>query len=281
MPYTTNVATSELSAQLKSFAETNLIGQSFKHKLLPAVQQTVTEIISVDKIPASCFLEILFKTSEGKKYGFNTLLANNLAAWTNQDAIEAFAAEFNAYALEHKAYLTAQQAAVEKARKEQLATEQAEKERLKAMEQRKLANDHLMKKLSALKPDTSDNNFFVKVGWLAKHCKKITVSMPDALETWFINTVGDMPHSISTGKTINNNPMKYTLSISATVDDQDNLPIYFKDCLNSKGTKIASTELLFSLLKDFGFSSDKIDPDEIRKYIPTAELANFEKGFAR
>lgn len=281
MSYATNIATSELSVQLKSFAETNLIGQSFKHKLLPTVQQTITEILSVDKIAASCFLEVLFKTSEGKKYGFNTLLANGLAVWTNQDTIEAFAAEFNAYALEHKAYIMAQNAAAEKARQEQLAAEQAEKERLKIMEQRKQANDRLMKKLSAMKPDTSDNSFFIKVGWLAKHCKKIAVRMPDALETWFVKTVGDMPHTVISGKTSNNNPMQYTLSITATVDDKDNLPIYFKDCLNSQGTKIASTELLFSLLKDFGFSSDKIDPDEIRKYIPTTELANFEKGFAR
>ena len=283
MSYNTHVTTEELSAQLKSFAEAQLIGQSFKHKLLPATQQTVTEIISIDKTSASHFFEILFKTSEGKKYGFNILLAKGLATWTNQDVIETFASEFNAYALEHKAYITAQNAEREKAEQERLAAEQAEKDRLKAMEQRKQANDRLMKKLSTAKSDTSDNNFFVKVGWLAKHCKKITVRMPDTMDTWFINTVGDMPRSIidANRKTINNNPMQYTLSITATVDDQDNLPIYFKDYLNSHGTKIASTELLFSMLKDFGFSSDTINPDEIRKHIPTDELANFEKGFAR
>lgn len=283
MSYDTHVTTEELSAQLKSFAEAQLIGQSFTHKLLPTIQQTITEIISVNKASTPYFFEILFKTSEGKKYGFNILLANRLVTWANQEAIEAFAAEFNAYALEHKTYIMAQAAEMKKAEQERLAAEQAEKDRLKAMEQRKQANDRLMKKLSAAKPDTSGNNFFVKVGWLAKHCKKITVKMPDTMNNWFINTVGDMPRLIidANRKTINNNPMQYTLSITATVDDQDNLPIYFKDYLNSHGTKIASTELLFSMLKDFGFSSDKINPDEIRKHIPTDELVNFEKGFAR
>lgn len=126
-----------------------------------------------------------------------------------------------------------------------------------------------------------DNSFYTSLGWLAANAKTMSASVPDWAVSWFYKTFGDVKCSITDSKKIG--PSGYTSqwlpSFTLTFKNPELLPTMFSQYKSkSADNKLANTKFLYTLATDYGFKFGKQDIDEIRKTIPTANLAEFELG---
>lgn len=186
-----------------------------------------------------------------------------------------FQAEFVAKALIEKAERDAQLAA-------QKAEEEAKKKEIKRQAQMKKVLDNLKGiSRSAIR---SDDDFYVALGWLAKHIGTISASIPDYTEAWFVSRFGaDATYNKvdSTKKTTGGFSMKWNPSFSVSFKASDDcIPLIIAEKAIGK-KKINDTAFVFDLIENYGFAFGKTqDLDRILKYVPSTKLDKFNLGFA-
>lgn len=126
------------------------------------------------------------------------------------------------------------------------------------------------------------NNFFVALGWLAKHGKNLVAAMPDIIEPWFVSQFGDIKRTVvdSKKRTVNGFPMQWALSFALAVDDDTTMPAELFKYKSAQKNKIANTEFLYTLLADYGFKTGvkTQDLEAIRATIPASDLEAFDFG---
>lgn len=186
-----------------------------------------------------------------------------------------FQAEFVAKALIEKAERDAQLAA-------QKAEEEAKKKEIKRQAQMKKVLDNLKGiSRSAIR---NDDDFYVALGWLAKHIGTISASIPDYTEAWFVSRFGaDATYNKvdSTKKTTGGFSMKWNPSFSVSFKASDDcIPLIIAEKAMGK-KKINDTAFVFDLIENYGFAFGKTqDLDRILKYVPSSKLDKFNLGFA-
>lgn len=142
-----------------------------------------------------------------------------------------------------------------------------------------------VEKLKALSPDEVDD-FYVCLGWIAKHTKNIEARLPDFLDSWFIKEFGDVQRRVidSSKITSGGNLPQWTLSIKITIDTNDNMPASLIDMLGEESKKtrpISRTDYVYTLCKEYGFKFGKEqDLDAILDCIPSDKLDSFNFGMS-
>jgi len=160
--------------------------------------------------------------------------------------------------------------------------ERQAKARAEALKQRALRDAGM---LDAALPLTGDNDFYVALGYLAAHTKKISARLPDYLGNWFVKNFGETEKYLvdSSKRTSGGYSMQWSLTFRLTLDTNNNIPVYLQQYLTQQEKKtkhIAATAFVFSLVRDYGFKfGTKQDIDEILKHIPESQLTAFNLGY--
>lgn len=201
---------------------------------------------------------------------------------TDQETLDCLMAEYGANWFE----MDQQRREEERARKE-AARLQKEQEKQEAEAKKKV--EQTLARLDRLKPEdlsticVTPQTEYEMIGWMAKHIKSIKPSMPEECKSWFESKFGPTEYATiyeKGAKTSGNNPMKYTLSIHGTFDAE--VPSVLTSKATEKNKKaIDSVEFFWTLVDKYGFQfGKKQDVDEIRKFVPTTYLTEFEAGLA-
>ena len=201
---------------------------------------------------------------------------------TDQETLDCLMAEYGANWFE----MDQQRKEEERARKE-AARLQKEQEQQEAEAKKKV--EQTLARLDRLKPEDlstickTPQTEYEMIGWMAKHIKSIKPSMPEECKSWFESKFG--PVECATiyekgAKTSGNNPMKYTLSIHGTFDAEVPSVLMVKATERNKKV-IDSVEFFWTLVDKYGFQfGKKQNVDEIKKFVPTTYLTEFEAGLA-
>lgn len=131
------------------------------------------------------------------------------------------------------------------------------------------------------------NDFFVELGYIAKHAKHIYAAMPDYLERWFTSEFGDVERKVvdTSKKTPSGLPPQFALSLKINLDTNDNIPDsltkrFSTAKVSAKARAIADTSYVFTLCSKYGFKfGTEQDIDEIFNHIPENMLDSFKLGY--
>lgn len=179
---------------------------------------------------------------------------------------------------------------------------EAEQKRIEEEKQAKIKEEKLREKAEKKKKELLDytntlntlaaristgDEFYTALGWLAKHTKKINAVMPDYLEDWFVNVFGnDSERKAVDSKLRTSGGFQYQWSLALTIDldTNENIPAiltqYLSKSETKKGKRLSNTEFIYRIAKDFGFNFGKVqDVEEIKKYIPSNMLEDFNLGY--
>lgn len=189
-----------------------------------------------------------------------------------------------------------EQAEIDKAEAERLealrkAAEEAEVQRIKAEKAKAKYDSYVRTTLDKLEnlPKNKINiedSFYGALGWLVSNMTRVSAAMPDFCERWFRGIFGDVKARVVDQS--KKSPGGWTsqwglsLTIALKTSAKNNIPACLKQYTDrNKSQDIADTQFVFTLLEDYGFnigSSKEQNIEEIRKYIPTKFLPEFEAG---
>lgn len=226
------------------------------------------------------YVGIEFASCGLKTFCYDFLITKGFISAT--DEIKSFMAEYKQICAEFWEAACAEKAAkFQAARLAAEAEAEAKKRAKKEEEITKRFNNELAKVRSMEKIDQF-NNFFVALGWLAKHGKNLVAAMPDIIEPWFVSQFGDIKRTVvdSKKRTVNGFPMQWALSFALAVDDDTTMPAELFKYKSAQKNKIANTEFLYTLLSDYGFKTGvkTQDLEAIRATVPVSDLEAFDFG---
>lgn len=202
---------------------------------------------------------------------------------------ETLAAEYESLYQDHSdltheknlAEVAARLAAREEAAKQEKLRKAAEKAKQLSV---KIIKDfgELASQMKTYKSEESAG-FFWGLGWLAKHISTISASMPDYLDSYFIQQFGsDAVHTLvdSTKLTSGGHAMKWNFSFKATVGSKAEIPAMFAQYLNTNGKAFTNTVFLWDLIENHGFKFGKEqDVNAIRSKVPVEFKGAFDEGY--
>lgn len=241
--------------------------------IVQSVRATLSEHLDM-------FITIDFETVGIKTFNYSFLIDHNFVEAS--DDVKNFFIKYKEVCGKFWEAACAEKAAkFQAARLAAEAEAEAKKRAKKEEEITKRFNNELAKVRSMEKIDQF-NNFFVALGWLAKHGKNLVAAMPDIIEPWFVSQFGDIKRTVvdSKKRTVNGFPMQWALSFALAVDDDTTMPAELFQYKSAQKNKIANTEFLYTLLSDYGFKTGvkTQDLEAIRATIPASDLEAFDFG---
>ena len=169
--------------------------------------------------------------------------------------------------------------------------EEAEAERIKQAKAKEKYEHYVhttMSKLEDLPKNkmTLGTSFYGALGWLVNNMTCVAAAMPDFAEKWFRSIFGDVKARVvdqskrSPAGWISQWGLSLTVSLKKSA--KGNIPLVLREYTDrNQASQIADTRLVYTLLTDYGFKiGKKQDVDEIRRYIPSQYIADFEAGLA-
>ena len=180
--------------------------------------------------------------------------------------------------------LTARQIQKE-AQKKAEAEKKAEEKYQKLKEKSIKDFDNLVKQ--ANKTLSAIDEFYVGLGWLAKHVNNITAAIPDYLQNSFEEHFGAdaNPYVVDSHKrTSGGHAYQWAIGMKATFKSKelDTIPRVLKSYLSTTGKPlIANTPFIWDLIDNYGFKFGKEqNVENILKKIPAEYKSSFEIGLA-
>lgn len=134
----------------------------------------------------------------------------------------------------------------------------------------------------AVKSQSTIDEFYYALGWLAKHVSSVSASLPDYLEPAFTRHFGPEAEATvvdSKKKTVNGNSMKWTFGFKATLRKAENIPAILNQYLSTSGKAISSTSFIWDLVDNYGFQfGKKQDAEKVKGTVPAQFIESFEAG---
>ena len=124
------------------------------------------------------------------------------------------------------------------------------------------------------------DEFYVALGWLAKHATTASASIPDYTESWFKDTFGQAaPYSIvdSRRRTSGGYLMRWAPSFTLYIKNAKQAPSILapyisRNCLHN-------TKLIYQLVENYGFNfGSSQNFENIKSRIPTQFMSSFNLG---
>lgn len=180
---------------------------------------------------------------------------------------------------EIKAKREAEIEAREAAKKAKVEAQKAE-----AFEQKKKRDiKDFEEKLKLSKPMSLASEFYISLGWLAKHTGTVSAALPDYLESTFVSHFGDVPRRVvdSTKKGPAGWTSQWTSSFALSLKKPDIIPAMFEQYLNPSRKALTDTSFVWELVDNYGFRFGKAqDLEAIRSCVPSDYISEFELGLA-
>ena len=132
------------------------------------------------------------------------------------------------------------------------------------------------------RPQSTADEFYFALGWLAKHAGTVSAALPDYLADDFKTYFGsDVPCRIVDSK--KRGPAgwqsQWAKSFSVSLKQIDTVPGILSKYLNPKGKAVTDTDFVLDLIDLYGFQFGKTqDVEKIRSKVPTAHISFFENG---
>ena len=138
--------------------------------------------------------------------------------------------------------------------------------------------------VKAERPQSTADDFYFALGWLAKHVGTVSAALPDYMADEFKGYFGpDTPCRIVDSK--KKGPAGWTSqwakSYSVSLKKPEDMPSLLTKYLNPKGTALTDSDFVLELVDNYGFQFGKTqDIEKIRACVPTAHISFFENGLA-
>lgn len=190
-----------------------------------------------------------------------------------RDIYDIYTASAAAHQLEIRAEAEAKREA-DRAKREAIKKEAAEAAR----------REKAIERIKSTRPEailSEPSSYYEALGWIAKNVKSIKATVPSDLEGWFVKNFGTADHTVvdSNKKTLNGNPMKWSISFRATFKNQ--LPEIIASKATSNKKAIESVAYIWDLIENHGFCfGTEQNIDKIRSCVPDKFISEFEVGFA-
>lgn len=160
----------------------------------------------------------------------------------------------------------------------------AEAQKAEAFEQKKKRDiKDFEEKLKLSKPMSIASEFYISLGWLAKHTGTVSAALPDYLESTFVSHFGDVPRRVvdSQKKGPAGWTSQWTSSFALSLKKPDIIPAMFEQYLNPSRKALTDTSFVWELVDNYGFKFGKAqDLEAIRGCVPSDYISEFELGLA-
>lgn len=161
---------------------------------------------------------------------------------------------------------------------------QADAKKAEAFEQKKKRDiKDFEEKLKLSKPMSIASEFYISLGWLAKHTGTISAALPDYLESTFVSHFGDVPRRVvdSQKKGPAGWTSQWASSFALSLKKPDIIPAMFEQYLNPSRKALTDTSFVWELVDNYGFRFGKTqDLEAIRGCVPSDYISEFELGLA-
>lgn len=161
---------------------------------------------------------------------------------------------------------------------------QADAKKAEAFEQKKKRDiKDFEEKLKLSKPMSLASEFYISLGWLAKHTGTVSAALPDYLESTFVSHFGDVPRRVvdSQKKGPAGWTSQWTSSFALSLKKPDIIPAMFEQYLNPSRKALTDTSFVWELVDNYGFKFGKTqDLEAIRSCVPSDYISEFELGLA-
>lgn len=161
---------------------------------------------------------------------------------------------------------------------------QADAKKAEAFEKKKKRDiQDFEEKLKLPKPLSAASEFYISLGWLAKHTGTVSAALPDYLESTFVSHFGDVPRRVvdSTKKGPAGWTSQWTSSFALSLKKPDSIPAMFEQYLNPSRKALTDTSFVWELVDNYGFKFGKTqDLEAIRGCVPSEYISEFELGLA-
>lgn len=215
-----------------------------------------------------------------KQYSLRFLIEHPQQITVNETVSEILSEIYEAYEQAFQIKVALDRAEIEAKRKD--AAQQKELAKKEAAE--KARRERAIARISTTQPQSilpEPATYYEAIGWMAKNIKSIKATVPSDLEPWFAKNFGTAEHTVidSNKKTLNGNPMKWSISFKVTFKNE--LPAILTDKASSSKRVIDSVSYVWDLVENRGFSFGNVQNlDKIRSYVPSQHLTDFERGLA-
>ena len=280
---------------LKEEIETELKGTEIKcgRFVNGTVAQFSGEITEVSKInlvngKPAIMIQVALDSGELASYNINAAMCGFL--FKIDDEKKAYIEEATAVAAEVLKFDQLERNAIVQAKFEadKKAAEDAKKAERDKKKLEKLRNHRaeVIRQLDGIKtPIHTESDFYVSLGYIAKHIGTVSATIPTWAESWFTKKFGTAEKKVvdETKKTVNGYSMKFAPSFSLSLKKAENAPADIQALADTskKSFKINNTELVFELVDNYGFKFGKEQNlDDIRSKIPNNYINNFDMGYA-
>jgi hypothetical protein len=251
--------------------------------LRASVNEAGSDIVAQVKVGSDLIAQVQLEEGQVKQYSLRITLANGIIVL--DDATGNLIQNYLAAMKEVQAEIAAIKKEESRLKAEAYLKEK-EAERERAKEAAREAK--LQAKLRELKPEDYLRSYFEPttqyelLGWITKHVKTITPTVPKSMLSWFTNRFGVVENcsvADDSKKTVGGHAMKWNMSFKASFDSE------VPEALSSRASKnnkaINDVSFIWGLIDKYGFQfGKKQDIEKIRATIPTTYLPQFEKGFA-
>jgi hypothetical protein len=202
---------------------------------------------------------------------------------TLQNLFDEYVENWTEYDNARKAEIqTKREAAIEAREAEKRA--KAEAQKAEAFEQKKKRDiKDFEEKLKFSKPMSIASEFYISLGWLAKHTGTVSAALPDYLESTFVSHFGDVPRRVvdSTKKGPAGWTSQWTSSFALSLKKPDIIPAMFEQYLNPSRKALTDTSFVWELVDNYGFKFGRTqDLEAIRGCVPSDYISEFELGLA-
>jgi hypothetical protein len=174
----------------------------------------------------------------------------------------------------------ARQLAIEEAKK--IETEKKAEEKYQKQKEKAVRDfDELLNQARSL---SAVDEFYFAIGWLTKHISKVSVAIPDYLQSAFEQHFGTdaEPYVVDSKKrTSGGFAFQWGIGMTARLKSKDlgPIPTILTPYLNPAGKALSNTSFIWDLIETYGFKfGKKQDSDLIRSKVPAKYIPSFEAG---
>ena len=250
---------------------TKISGKSAYHRIYgPGIIKAVLGQGKISTNTYDFYIEIAFDS------GFTRVFAPSMAIKNlNFDEYSTYAEYF---AILIQAY--SEQRAYEAKKEEELKLFKKELEEKHKYENKINAVLNQLKNLQLDELSEATDEFYVALGWLAKHATTASASIPDYTESWFKDTFGQAaPYNIvdSRRRTSGGYLMRWAPSFTLYIKNAKQVPSILapyvsRNCLHN-------TKLIYQLVENYGFNfGSSQNFENIKTRIPTQFMSSFNLG---
>lgn len=229
-------------------------------------------------------IEVAFENGETKLYSFKIVVVQKEFISISDDLKTIFAEYLDSMAVVHSELVLRAQNERRQALEASLKAKEEAKQKAKELtrEQKRLAKLNESCATEYFNRTFEPATRYELLGWIAKHLKSLTPTVPKSMMDWFTKKFGSVENVsvVDDSKlTTGGHSMKWNVTFKATFDSP--VPKALEYITNKSGKVINDVSFVYDLISkyDFKFGKEQ-DFDLIKSHVAETYLGQYETGFA-